>query len=239
MDLTFLGRGSAFNPKEGNTSAYFIDNNELFLIDCGESVFSKLITNNILNNISKINLMITHTHSDHIGSIGSLIMYSYYKLNSKVNIILPRTNNYAFSIASIINNFGCNNDMYNFVLDFEYDDNYSSFKKIRFKKKEHDDKLECFSILIYTKCGIVFYSGDTKEIDTLMSIINSTLKIDKIYIDTTSENYPGNVHLNIDIINENIKDKLKDKVYCMHVNNDDCIKLIKKYGFKYLIYSIF
>lgn len=90
MELNFLGRGAAFNPKEGNTSAFFIDNNELFLIDCGESIFKEIIENNILNNIEKINIMITHTHCDHIGSIGSLIMYSYYKLNNKVNIIVPK-----------------------------------------------------------------------------------------------------------------------------------------------------
>ena len=77
--------------------------------------------------------MITHTHSDHIGSISSLIMYSYYKLNNKANIILPRTCNYIINILGIINAFRCNNDMFDFVHDFEYDNNYSSFKKIRFK----------------------------------------------------------------------------------------------------------
>ncbi len=43
MELTFLGRGAAFNPKEGNNSAYFIEKDELFLIDCGERIFDKLI----------------------------------------------------------------------------------------------------------------------------------------------------------------------------------------------------
>jgi len=89
MELKFLGRGAAFNPKEGNTSAYFIENNQLFLIDCGESVFERLIELDLLNNIESINLMITHTHSDHIGSLGSLVMYAYYTLKRPLNIILP------------------------------------------------------------------------------------------------------------------------------------------------------
>ena len=38
MDLKFLGRGSAFNVLEGNTSCYFIEKDELFLIDCGEKM---------------------------------------------------------------------------------------------------------------------------------------------------------------------------------------------------------
>ena len=94
MELIFLGRGAAFNPKEGNTSAYFIEGRELFLIDCGESVFSKLMELDLLNEIDRVNLLITHTHSDHIGSLGSLVMYSFYVLQKPLNIILPNQEEY-------------------------------------------------------------------------------------------------------------------------------------------------
>lgn len=77
MKLSFLGRGSAFNPKEGNNSAYFISDNQLFLIDCGENIFGKILENKLLDNIETINLMITHTHSDHVGSLGSLVNYAF------------------------------------------------------------------------------------------------------------------------------------------------------------------
>lgn len=232
MELNFLGRGAAFNPKEGNTSAFFIDNNELFLIDCGESIFKEIIENNILNNIEKINIMITHTHCDHIGSIGSLIMYSYYKLNNKVNIIVPKEKKeYISNLLSIINLFGCSKDMYNTKYDIEYSNKYNVFQHISFVTTKHVDNLECFSIVFNTKDGIIFYSGDTKEINLLIKIINSNQKIDKIYIDTTTDNYPNNAHLNIEIIHNNIPFELKNKVYCMHINNYECIKLIEKYGF--------
>lgn len=74
MDLQFLGRGASFNPKEGNNSAYFIENRQLFLIDCGESIFERLVENGLLEDVDAINLMITHTHSDHVGSLGTLAM---------------------------------------------------------------------------------------------------------------------------------------------------------------------
>ena len=90
MELLFLGRGSAFNISEGNNSAYFIDKNELFLIDCGESIFERIIERNLLDSVSCVNVMITHTHSDHVGSIGSLIMYCYYVLKMGVNIIISQ-----------------------------------------------------------------------------------------------------------------------------------------------------
>ena len=94
MDLIFLGRGAAFNPEEGNNSAYFIENNQLFLIDCGESIFKSLMENNVLENIETINLMITHTHSDHIGSLGTLISKLFYTYNRKTNIIIPADKEY-------------------------------------------------------------------------------------------------------------------------------------------------
>ena len=94
MELKFLGRGSAFNVKEGNTSAFFYSNGELFLIDCGESVFERVVNNYLLDNIKAINILITHTHGDHVGSLGSLILYCYHNLDIKVNIILPSKHKY-------------------------------------------------------------------------------------------------------------------------------------------------
>ena len=99
MDLHFLGRGAAFNPKEGNNSAYFIENDTLFLIDCGENIFEKIILNDILNSINNVNVLITHTHSDHIGSLGTLIMYCYYVLQKKLNIIIPTNPKYLDDVS--------------------------------------------------------------------------------------------------------------------------------------------
>jgi hypothetical protein len=47
--LKFIGTGSAFNTNLGNTSAYIKYDNDLLLIDCGESIFERLIKNDILN----------------------------------------------------------------------------------------------------------------------------------------------------------------------------------------------
>lgn len=43
MELSFIGRGAAFNSKEGNNSAFFIENNQLFLIDCGENIYERIM----------------------------------------------------------------------------------------------------------------------------------------------------------------------------------------------------
>lgn len=231
MDLVFLGRGAAFNPKEGNNSAYFIENNQLFLIDCGESIFERLIENDILDGIKAINLMITHTHSDHIGSLGTLAMYSFYTLHKSLNIILPENAKHLVNIEKILSGFGCTKSMYNYVDEKTFDGNYETFESIRYIETNHCDELNCYGLLFFTKNGIVYYSGDTREINTIKSLIASEQPIDKLYIDTTSVDFPGNVHLYIGTLLKVIPEKLKNHVYCMHLNNDDCIKQAKSLGF--------
>lgn len=231
MELIFLGRGAAFNPKEGNNSAYFVENNQLFLIDCGENIFERLIESELLESVESINLMITHTHSDHIGSLGSLVMYSFYTLHKPLNIILPKNAKHLPNIEKILSGFGCTEVMYNYVNEKVFDGKNETFRNIRYVETSHYDELNCYGILFNTQNGIVYYSGDTREINTIKTLINSGKPIDKLYIDTTTANFPGNVHLYIGILQETIPEELKDHVYCMHLNNDCCIEQAKALGF--------
>lgn len=231
MELKFLGRGAAFNPKEGNTSAYFMDDKQLFLIDSGESVFERLVSNGLLEDITDINLMITHTHSDHIGSLGTLVMYSYYVLGRPLNIVIPSEAKYLSNIEEILNCFGCSHEMYNYVDEKKYDNKFLSFQTIRYMETKHSDELSCYGILFTTLDGLIYYSGDTREIENVKLVINTGKNIDKLYIDTTTANFPGNVHLYIGVLQEQIPEELKSKVYCMHLNNDLCIEEARIGGF--------
>lgn len=230
MELKFLGRGASLNPKEGNNSAYFIEDNQLFLIDCGENIFERLIERNILKHIEVINIMITHTHSDHIGSLGSLITYTFYTLQKPLNIILPENAKHFSNIEKILTGFGCTKLMYHYINEKDFDRNYESFEMVRYVETDHCDELDCYGLVFTTKNGIVYYSGDTREIDTIKNLILNQ-PIDRLYIDTTTANFPGNVHLNIEFLNDTIPEKLKQRVYCMHFNDDSCIERAKALGF--------
>lgn len=41
MELHFTGTGAAYYPRLGSNAAFFVKNNHLFMIDCGESTFRK------------------------------------------------------------------------------------------------------------------------------------------------------------------------------------------------------
>ena len=230
MNLKFIGRGAAFNPKEGNTSAYFIENNKLYLIDCGESIFGSLKEKGILDQVDSFNVFITHTHSDHIGSIGSLVMYAYFVRKIPCNIVISKEAKYLDNIKGVLFGFGCTYEMFSFVEEVSLDNKLNSFNKVRFVETDHCDTLDCYSIVFYTSNGIVFYSGDTREKDTLNNILNSNEPIDKIYIDTNISS-KGTGHLSVDDIHEFIPEELVSKTYCMHINNDECMKKAIDYGF--------
>ena len=91
--LKFIGTGSCFNYKMGNNSAYYIHNvngkKRFILFDCGEDVFHKILNNNLLNEIDEVFVVITHLHSDHVGSLPSFVFYLHFVLNIKPVIYFP------------------------------------------------------------------------------------------------------------------------------------------------------
>ena len=233
MDLCFLGRGNSSNFKEGNTSAYFIDRQNLFLIDCGETIFSKVLEQHILDNIKEVHVLITHTHADHIGSLASFIMYCYFNIHKNFHIIISNNCKHKSNIEMILKGMGCSNKMYDFTDETYYDNKFNSFQTIRYIETKHVDYLDCYGIIFTTTNGVIYYSGDTRDTTNIDHIlVDSRIKIDKIYVDVTDQDYDNNIHLYIGILHKTIPKDLRNRVYCMHFNNDNCIKLAQEFGFQ-------
>ena len=227
MELKFLGRGSAGNEKEVNTAAYFFDKGDLFLIDCGVTVYQKIIEKDLLNRANNIYLMVTHAHPDHFGAAGYMIINYYWKheRQKKINIVLPKNAKHKVDIENNLVSFGCPLENFNYIDEDKLDNKYETFNEIRYVETKHcDDLTACYGLFFTTNNGIIYYSGDTYEVDTLKSLIASRQPIDKIYMDTSYENNP--VHLNINTLIETVPEELKNKVYCMHL--DDVEKCTEK-----------
>jgi hypothetical protein len=231
MELTFLGRGAGFFPLEGSTSAYFIDKGELFLIDCGESVFDTLLDKKILDSVSALNVFITHTHSDHVGSLGSLLLYAYVVKNFKTNIIRDENMDYLPQIRTLLEIYGLPERMYQLVNASVFDNRYSQFSKVRYIKTYHCDELKTCAILFETNSGLVFYSGDMKDPAPLIHIINSGKEINKIYIDSNNGTEPNPYHLRLKEMYDIIPPELRPRTYCMHFNSSRCMEDALSFGF--------
>ena len=237
MDLTFLGRGAGFNPDEGSTSAYFVDSGELFLIDCGESIFHSIWQQKILDSVSALNVFITHTHSDHVGSLGSLMLYSFAIVKIHVNLIIDKNVGYLSSLKSLMGIFGLLENMYKFADTASLDGKYSLFSKVRYIKATHSKELEACSVLFETDRGLVFYSGDLNDPAPVIELINSGRRIDKMYIDSNGLPEPNPHHLTVQQLNDIVPPELKSRVYCMHINDAQCINEAQACGFNVVTVS--
>lgn len=222
--LKFLGRGSAFNVKEGNTAAYIKENNSLFLIDCGSNIFERIIQNKILDGVSEVNVAITHRHPDHVGSLGDLIFYCYYIKNIKVNIL---SEDEFLEYFLLVN--GVLPDIYN----RQYEKYISVLDmQIKFIRCNHTSILgnfKCYSIILTKDEKSIFYSGDAKSVSW-----NSIGYCDFYYVDTCIADYPENVHYNINLLHKDciVYDKdIISKIWCMHFDSDEAISKAKELGF--------
>lgn len=214
--LNFLGIGSAFNTALGNTSAYIKRNSSILLIDCGSTVFSRVLKLDLLKDVTTSYIVITHTHPDHAGSLGELIFYCHYILNHKPKIFFPD----ASLLSSILNNMGVNAEFYELIsaTSTKIHDEFISDVDLTFVPSSHVSNIPSYSILLKYDKQAIFYSGDSKEIS--QSILESLEKgyIDILYQDTCGIDYEGNPHLYIGKLKDYIKPHLRSKVYCMHID---------------------
>ncbi|MDQ2086633.1 MBL fold metallo-hydrolase [Herbivorax sp. ANBcel31] len=221
--LNFIGIGSAFNTDLGNTCAYFKIRNDLFLIDCGSTAFKQLVDLKILNNVTNIFIAITHTHPDHVGSLGEFALYSYYILGKKLKIIFP-------DIPLITSFFDCQGIRKHY---YEISDNLKVTKDVElfFFPASHVDTIPCYSIYIKGNNKSIFYSGDSNSVSSFAIKGLQNGDIDLMYQDTCSLDYPGNPHLYIGNLALAIYPKLRHKIYCMHIDKDFDTLYAKKLGF--------
>ncbi len=98
LDIKFLGIGGAFDIDEGESSALFQTKaGKKMLIDCGYTSYVYLKKNDLVDKIDRV--FITHTHSDHISGLSTLIYERLFIHNKKTIIechetVAPRVKQY-------------------------------------------------------------------------------------------------------------------------------------------------
>lgn len=87
LSLFFLGIGSAFSKLHYQTNLLIIKGNDHLLVDCGTVCPSAL--HHYKSSITHINnLLITHSHADHIGGLEEAALMGRYVTKKKPNMII-------------------------------------------------------------------------------------------------------------------------------------------------------
>lgn len=227
--LTFIGIGSAFNTPLGNTSAFIKSNDELLLIDCGSTVFKSINESGLLDGVKKINVIITHTHPDHAGSLGDLIFYAYYIMKTQVNIYFPDRvlmEKYLSAIGCETFHYKLNSQMHEII-------GHGAFKglSIQFVHVSHVDVISTFGFLLKYNHHSFYYSGDANKLHAPILSMLSSNEIDCAYQDVCSQDFEGNVHMSLRILKETVPEHLRAKVFCMHFDVYLTAEMVEAEGF--------
>ena len=225
--LRFIGTGGCFSKKNINNAAYLNENGHLILFDCGETIFHQILKEDIINeSINRIDIIITHFHADHVGSLGSLIFFTRFKKVKDVNVIFPDVK----MLNTFLDISGLDRNLYygRKPSDMEY--------FLKEYAQLHGDvvnneiiPMPSFGYHLKFKEYNFFYSGDTCIInEDIVNKFNNN-EIDYIYHEVSNDGYKA--HMDIDVLASVLK-KNRDRVYCMHLGDSMDLEKIKKYGFR-------
>lgn len=212
MKLKFTGIGSCFHTEAGNTGAYFIKEKELYLFDCGESVFERMRPILDGEEIENIVVLITHLHSDHVGSLGSFLFYCNCVLKKKPVIFCPDEN-----ILTLLRIFGVDREIYEYVGEAMMK---RGSLKVEAIPTEHSKTMKSFGYLVEDEEERVYYSGDSNCLPRRIEEEFKSRKITILYQDTCTIKEASRVHLHIEELEELIPEELRKYVYCMHIDTE-------------------
>lgn len=228
--LKFIGMGSAFNTDLGNNSAFIHKEESFLLIDCGGMVFHRLQELRLLDGIKDLYVIITHMHSDHVGSLGDLIFYTYYILKNKVTVMYPNKE----YMASFLQSIGVEADLYHFKgsSEAELKDRFLGEIEIRYIPVSHVETIEAYGFILNIGQKKIYYSGDANHIPEQISKKLKVGEFDSIYQDTCGLDYEGNSHLSFNKLKQLIDKKDRGRVYCMHLDSHITKEELISEGFK-------
>ena len=227
MNLTFLGTGAAYYPVLGSTSAYFVKENCMYLIDCGETTFARLFGREVLNRCDKVHVLISHLHADHIGSLGSFISYCKNVIHKEVTVLCPDT-----TLVAVLSMTGLTKEDYTYCADFNRV--FPGDIEVTPILVKHDSLLDCYGFFIKDEEETVYYGADSCGIpDGILSKLRDG-SLARIYQEVTYETHVSPSHTSLAQLTQIVPRYLRSKVVCMHFGGD-YVNLAAEYGFSVAI----
>ncbi len=228
--LKMIGTEGGFSTIHGTTSGYRMNGSKMILFDCGETTRVDMHMKDILEKEkpTSMDIIITHFHSDHFGSLGNSILRNNIFLAKPTTIIFPNVDKVKTLMENIME-----------MPPIIYNDDKTKAKRMYYIKKPEEIKdynlkiydavhgltnldfhlmpMEAYSYLYSDESQNFFYSGDTEEIpnEILEQFLNG--KIEHMYLDAQMENWAG--HMPINVVEDLIPEEKRQDITLMHLSN--------------------
>ncbi len=216
--LLFLGRGSAFADE--HNSAFFAEDNELVLIDCPATSYQKVKKMN-WEQYDNIYILITHTHGDHSGGVGTMLQYVWFAsyMKKKVTIVAPSEEVKDDLLLLLMRIEGCEQEWFDIITADELNKKWF----IAAVPTAHVKPLEgrCFGYHLNIHGNNVVYTGDTATLEPFKSLLKRGS-----FLYTEAAYYKSAVHMYLkDMLAEYISFAESGvHVYLMHLDVEEEIK---------------
>lgn len=217
--LKFFGRGSAFADE--HNSAFFVHDNDLILIDCPATTFQKIKKMKGLSEFENIFILVTHTHGDHSGGLGTMLQYVWFVLNKKVTVVAPSEQVKSDLNMLLMQIEGCEERWFNITTTNKLNKDWL----ISAVATTHVIPLisKCFGYHLRINNTDVVYTGDSATLEPFVKLLKNG---SYLYTEIASVN--SRVHLYIDDVLPELIRLTENgiRVYLMHI--DDELKISEK-----------
>ena len=107
---------------------------------------------------------------------------------------------------------------------------FAAFERLDLVPTRHAEGMTCYSFVMETAGGGVFYSADTCTEAPFLDFVRTHPAFERAYMDATSAEGPG-IHLPLSRLAAVTPPALRSRVYLMHVNDAACLERGRQLGF--------
>ena len=259
LSIFFIGVGSAFSKRHYQNNMLIIKGEDHVLVDCGTKTPQALFELGIT--VADIrNLLITHSHADHIGGLEEVMLIGRYVTRRKPTIIINPTYQNLLWDMSLRGGSAYNEEHGGNILTFG--DMWSIIRPkwlSAYPRETHEVDIGSINLKMFRtmhipeqpdswqssfwSCGLliddrVMFTSDTRYDPELIASFSEMFEIETIFHDC--QFFTGGVHAGIDELNQ-LPEDFKSRMYLMHYGDnweehagkiDDCgFRLAKQWHY--------
>lgn len=213
MEIKFLGTGAAYYPALGSNSAFFTLEDQLYLLDCGETSFQRMAARPELTSCAEITVLVTHLHADHIGSLSTFAAYCLQVLDKLICIASPDA-----TLPRILSLMGVTPDYYRLQKDFSQP--FPGGLAVTPLRVQHAAEMECYGYFLSEGADSVYYSGDANTLPKIVLDRLAAGEISRVYQETTYEAGTHPSHCTLEHLRTLVPPDIRKQIVCMHFGAD-------------------